>query len=133
MFSIEYRYFYQAGVDKSVRKAANSLNINSSAVVRQIHKLEDNLNMKFFDRSSKGLSLTNEGKVVFKYVSEQLEKNENFLNDIQSAKGKITGVINISTGKPILMIKVDNKNISRPFVSDKKLFIIKDNAIIKLD
>ena len=62
MFSIEYRYFYQAGVDKSVRKAANSLNINSSAVVRQIHKLEDNLNMKLFDRSSKGLSLTNEGK-----------------------------------------------------------------------
>ena len=76
MFSIEYRYFYQAGVDKSVRKAANSLNINSSAVVRQIHKLEDNLNMKLFDRSSKGLSLTNEGKVVFKFVSEQLEKNE---------------------------------------------------------
>ena len=41
--------------------------------------------------------------------------------------------IDISTGKPILMIKVDNKNISRPFILDKKLFIIKDNAIIKLD
>ena len=41
--------------------------------------------------------------------------------------------IDISTGKPILMIKVDNKNISRPFILDKKLFIIKDSAIIKLD
>ena len=41
--------------------------------------------------------------------------------------------IDISTGKPILMIKVDNKNISRPFIFDKKLFIIKDSAIIKLD
>ena len=41
--------------------------------------------------------------------------------------------IDISTGKPFLMIKVDNKNISRPFILDKKLFIIKDNAIIKLD
>ena len=41
--------------------------------------------------------------------------------------------IDISTGKPILMVKVDNKNISRPFILDKKLFIIKDNAIIKLD
>ena len=38
---------------------------------------------------------------MFKYVSEQLEKNENFLNDIQNAKGKITGVINISTGETI--------------------------------
>ncbi len=42
-------------------------------------------------------------------------------------------VIDISTGKPVLMIKIDNKNISRPFVLDKKLFIIKDSAIIKLD
>ena len=41
--------------------------------------------------------------------------------------------IDISTGKPILMVKVDNKNISRPFILDKKLFIIKDSAIIKLD
>jgi len=41
--------------------------------------------------------------------------------------------IDISTGKPILMIKVDNKNISRPFILDKKLFIIRDNAIIKFD
>jgi outer membrane protein assembly factor BamB len=41
--------------------------------------------------------------------------------------------IDILTGKPILMIKVDNKNISRPFILDKKLFIIKDSAIIKLD
>ena len=47
----------------------------------------------------------------------------------------VTGLIaiDISTGKPILMIKVDNKNISRPFILDKKLFIIKDSAIIKLD
>ena len=43
MFSIEYKYFHQAALDKSIRKAADNLCINSSAVVRQIHKLEDNL------------------------------------------------------------------------------------------
>ena len=42
-------------------------------------------------------------------------------------------IIDILKGKPILMIKIDNKNISRPFVLDKKLFIIKDSAIVKLD
>jgi len=31
------------------------------------------------------------------------------------------------------MIKIDNENISRPFVLDKKLFIIKDSAIVKFD
>ena len=42
-------------------------------------------------------------------------------------------VIDILTGKPVLMIKIDNENISKPFIFDKKLIIIKDSAIIKLD
>ena len=50
MLSIEYRYFYQSALDKSFRKAAENLNINSSAVVRQIHKLEDNLQLKLFNK-----------------------------------------------------------------------------------
>ena len=28
---------------------------------------------------------------------------------------------------------IDNDKISRPFILDKNLFIVKDNAIIKLD
>ena len=42
-------------------------------------------------------------------------------------------VIDITTGKPTSVLKIDNDKISRPFVLNKNLFIIKDNAIIKLD
>ena len=42
-------------------------------------------------------------------------------------------VIDSETGKPNLMIKIDNEKISRPFILDDNLFIIKDSAIIKLD
>ena len=42
-------------------------------------------------------------------------------------------IIDIATGKPTSVIKIDNDKISRPFVLNKNLFIIKDNAIIKLD
>ena len=42
-------------------------------------------------------------------------------------------VIDIKTGKTISILKVDNDKISRPFVLDKNLFVIKDNAIIKLN
>jgi len=42
-------------------------------------------------------------------------------------------VIDIKTGKTISILKVDNDKISRPFVLDKNLFVIKDDAIIKLD
>ena len=41
------------------RKAAENLCINSSAVVRQIKKLEFNLDCKLFLRNSRGLTLTN--------------------------------------------------------------------------
>ena len=42
-------------------------------------------------------------------------------------------VIDILTGKSNLILKIDNKKISRPFILNKNLFIIKDNAIIKFN
>ncbi len=42
-------------------------------------------------------------------------------------------VIDIKTGQINSILKIDNDKISRPFVLDKNLFVIKNNAIIKLD
>ena len=101
MLSIEYRYFYQSAIDSSFRKAADNLNINSSAVVRQIHKLEDNLQLKLFIRSSKGLELTSHGHMLFKYVTEQVERNELFLQNIQDQENDLESIITISTVETI--------------------------------
>ena len=42
-------------------------------------------------------------------------------------------IIDTKTGKTNSILKIDNDKISRPFVIDKNLFVVKDNAIIKLD
>ena len=42
-------------------------------------------------------------------------------------------VIETKTGRTNSVLKIDNNKISRPFILDKNLFVIKDNAIIKLD
>ena len=42
-------------------------------------------------------------------------------------------VINISSGKTISTLKIDNEKISRPYILDKNLFVIKDNAVIKIN
>tara|TARA_B100001173_G_scaffold280054_1_gene263265 strand:+ start:165 stop:1529 length:1365 start_codon:yes stop_codon:yes gene_type:complete len=42
-------------------------------------------------------------------------------------------VVDIKNGKTISILKIDNEKISRPFVLNQSLFIIKDNSIIKLD
>ncbi|WP_440924638.1 PQQ-binding-like beta-propeller repeat protein [Candidatus Pelagibacter sp.] len=42
-------------------------------------------------------------------------------------------VIDIKSGKTISTLKVDSDKISRPFIMDKNLYLVKDNAIIKLN
>ncbi len=42
-------------------------------------------------------------------------------------------IIDIQTGKTNSILKIDNDKISRPFVTDKNLYVIKDNAIIRLN
>tara|TARA_B100001093_G_C26280020_1_gene780706 strand:+ start:335 stop:496 length:162 start_codon:yes stop_codon:yes gene_type:complete len=42
-------------------------------------------------------------------------------------------ITDISTGKTNSLIKIDNGSISRPFVFDQKLMLVKDDAIIRLN
>ena len=42
-------------------------------------------------------------------------------------------VIDIKSGQTKSILKIDNDKISRPFILNKNLYVVKDNAIIKLD
>ena len=42
-------------------------------------------------------------------------------------------IIDTKTGKTNSILKIDNDKISRPFILNKDLFVIKDNAIIKIE
>jgi len=42
-------------------------------------------------------------------------------------------IIEILTGKSIDVIKIDNEKISRPYILNNNMFIIKDNSILKLN
>ena len=42
-------------------------------------------------------------------------------------------IIEILSGKPIAIKKIDNEKISRPYVLSNKMFIVRDNAILKLN
>ena len=41
--------------------------------------------------------------------------------------------IDIYSGKTIIINKIDNRKLSRPFILNKNLFIIKDNYIVKMN
>ena len=42
-------------------------------------------------------------------------------------------IINTLNGKPMDVKKIDNEKISRPYILNNNMFIIRDNAILKLN
>ena len=51
---------------------------------------------------------------------------------ISTSNGRLL-VVDINSGKTISILKIDNNQISKPFILNKSLFLIKDNAIVKLN
>ena len=51
---------------------------------------------------------------------------------LTTSHGRLLVIDNI-TGKTNSILKIDNAKISRPFVINKNLYVVKDNSIIKLD
>ncbi len=51
---------------------------------------------------------------------------------LSTSNGRLL-VIDITSGNTISTLKIDNEKISRPSVKDNNLFVIKDNAVIKLN
>ena len=42
-------------------------------------------------------------------------------------------IIETLTGKSLDIVKIDNQKISRPYILNNEMFIVRDNAIIKLN
>lgn len=60
-------YFFEVAKAQNISIVAKKSHISQSALSQQIQKLENSLNVKLFDRNNKGVSLTPEGNILFKY------------------------------------------------------------------
>lgn len=65
-----YKVFYLVAQKGSLTEAAKELMITQPAVSQVIKSLEENLKTKLFQRVSKGVMLTPEGKILFEYVQK---------------------------------------------------------------
>lgn len=68
-----YRIFYTVANTGNISKAAKELYISQPAISKSIQKLEESVGCKLFSRSSRGVVLTDEGKLLYEYVSEAFE------------------------------------------------------------
>ena len=103
---IALRYFREAVQARSIRKAAEQINIAPSAVNRQIIKLEEQLTTPLFERSSKGLKLTAAGELFYRWVLKSqagLDQAIAEINDLRGARrGHVVVACEEGIGKDFL-------------------------------
>lgn len=81
----------------SIRAAARKLNVASSAVNRQILKLEEEVGTPLFERLPGGLKLTAAGEAMARHVIVVLQDLERARSDIAGLKGARVGHVTIAT------------------------------------
>ena len=67
-----YRVFQEVARMGNISAAAQNLYISQSAVSQSIKQLEEQLQVRLFSRSTRGVVLTSEGKMLLDYVSHGL-------------------------------------------------------------
>jgi len=87
-------------------------------------------------RNGNILRMTNVLNIIKNYKKKNI-KPEGFIlaNDkiyLSLNNGRLI-IIDILNGKPIDIKKIDNKKISRPYILNNDMFIVRDNAILKLN
>lgn len=68
-----YRIFYAVANTGNISRAAKELYISQPAISKSIQKLEENVGVKLFDRSSRGVTLTPEGELLYTHVKSAFE------------------------------------------------------------
>jgi len=91
MHAAGLRYFEQVARDGSIRRAAERLHVASSAVNRQILKLEEELGVPLFERVRQGVHLTEAGGALLRHVRHTFADFERTKSEIESLGGVVTG------------------------------------------
>ena len=86
-----YRIFYTVAKNANITKAADELFISQPAVSKSIKNLESSLGGKLFNRTKKGVILTEEGKEFYNYIKKAIEY-------INNAENKFNDLINLEVG-----------------------------------
>lgn len=90
------RYFDAVWRAGSIREAARRLNVASSAVNRQILKLEDEIGTPLFERFAGGVKLTAAGEALARHVIVVLQDLERAKTDIEGLRGARIGHVSIA-------------------------------------
>src|ERR1700742_2702853 len=80
---------------RSLTKAADQLYLTQSAVSQQIRRLERELGVEVFRRTSRSVELTAEGRVILGYAKRVLAEVDGMHNELEDISGLLSGELRI--------------------------------------
>ncbi|MBV8662387.1 MAG: LysR family transcriptional regulator [Hyphomicrobiales bacterium] len=105
MHAVVLHYLDHVARIGSIRKAAEKLNVASSAVNRQILKLEAELGVALFERRGDGVRLTPAGEQLLRHARNTLAEWRRTRSEIAAISGEVGGEVRI-TAIPAMLVRV---------------------------
>lgn len=96
-----YRVFCEVAKQESLSKAAAALYMTQPAVSQSIAQLERELELRLFTRTSKGVILTNEGKLLYEYANSAINLIYKGEQKLEEWKNLSAGELKIGVGDTI--------------------------------
>lgn len=96
-----YRFFYHVAETGSISAASKVLYVSQPAVSKAIKNLEENMGLPLFIRTAKGVSLTEEGKILYEHVAQAFEELGEGEKRIRQMKEKSYGIIRIGVSNTL--------------------------------
>ena len=87
----EMRYVYQVYLDGSISRAAEHLYITQPALSMSIQKIENELGMPLFDRSTRPLTLTLAGQIYIETVRQAMFLEQDMVRQMEDVRRLNTG------------------------------------------
>ena len=96
----------------SFRGAAKELNLSPSVVSYQVTQLEKSVGTALIYRSTRQLSLTSQGKVLYQHATGMVQAAQQGLNQIILGQQELTGMLTLTLPSALIKSEISKKNSS---------------------
>ncbi len=118
-------YFCDAAESENFTKVAKKHSVPTSNISQTVSRLENELEVKLFDRSANRVSLNEQGRAFYKQVKTSLEMLKNAVSSVKDVSNEISGEIKLlvhtnrnTVIKAVEQFKNENPNIVFTFSND---------------
>ena len=112
------KIFHNVALDLNISEAAHKMNISHSSISRQISALERDLKVSLFKRHARGLTLTEQGKILFKTAHDIFGKialtEAKLIESKENPTGPLTIAATVAFGTTWLAPRIEKFTNSYP-------------------